>query len=50
MKAMKCGMGTRSEGVPCRTSDAPYAPYDFENAATNGAWAKVTWQEQATDR
>ena len=50
MKAMECAMGTGSEDVPCRTSDAPYAPYAFENAATNGAWLKGSWQAQATDR
>lgn len=50
MKAMECAMGTCSEDVPCRTSDAPYAPYAFENAATNGAWLNVSWQAQATDR
>jgi len=50
MKAMECAMGTCSEDDRCRTSEAPYAPYAFENAATNGAWLKVSWQAQATDR
>ena len=42
MRAMECAMGTCSEDDPCRGSDAPYAPYAFENAATNGAWLKVS--------
>ena len=50
MKAMECAMGTCSEDDPWRTSDAPYAPYAFENAATNGALLKGSWQVQATDR
>ena len=50
MWAMERAMGTYSEDDPCRVSDAPYAPYAFENAATNGAWLNVSWQAQATDR
>ncbi len=41
-RAMECTMGTCSEDEPCRVSDAPYAPYAFENTARNGALAKVT--------
>lgn len=37
MWAMECAMRTCSEGDLCRVSDAPYAPYPFGNAATNGA-------------
>ena len=49
MRGMGCTMGTCSEDDPCRISDAPYAPYAFENAATNGAWFEVSWQAHASD-
>lgn len=35
MKSMECAIATCSEDDRCRTSDAPYAPYAFENAATS---------------
>jgi hypothetical protein len=50
MKAMECAMGTCIRNDPCQGTDAPYAPYAFENAARNGAWLKVSWQAPATDR
>ena len=50
MKAMERAMGTGSEDVPCRVSDAPYAPYAFENASTNWERAKVTFRARSNDR
>jgi hypothetical protein len=50
MKAMECAMGTCSEDDLCRVSDAPYAPYAFENAATKGARPKETWWARSNDR
>ena len=50
MWAMERAMATSSEDDPCRRSDAPYAPYAFENAATIGARLKVSWQAHASDR
>ena len=50
MRTMECAIATCSEADPRRVSDAPYAPYAFENTATDGAWTKVTWRARSNDR
>ena len=49
MRTMECAMGTCSEDDPCRDSDAPYAPYAFENEVSNAEWGKVIWRAHASD-
>jgi hypothetical protein len=50
MRTMHWAMGTYIEDGPCRSSDAPYAPYAFDNAAMNGVSGKMIWQAQAKDK